>query len=574
MPANLIRWRGGPGAGKSTTLIEFCRAEVDAGATIGDLAIMTFSKSQAADLGARLHAAVFPDAGEKAIMQVCTTIHSAALRQCIAAGLIENPREQVIQPGDQKKIRIYRAFMDLHDLEYDPTIGTDEDEDRSRADLPIGNQVIALAAYLMATLSDPEEWQEAAAALGLVVPGHAWPVVELLHAWAVYKAENGLFEHEDYVRLALDHELPPPARILIVDEYQDVSPAQDALIRQWAEHPDTYRVYIAGDADQSIYGFRGCDPALFLALDAEDRGATGPTSRPVSHRCPSPIMGVAEEILSHPANVSPSPRPGQVYRVRPTTAEGLAAQVEEAIRYARTLPGNRQPVYVLSRFRKGAGSLAHALSAAGVPCSGIKAGRARFWTATRIGRDRDTLEPVTVSPWTLTRAIARYLTGSDIDPIPTTEAEALILSTLTGKTRTAALTELRIKAKSGPARLGDAYRWTAGNLGTGIFALLNLRPWIVSQIRACLARERQRGYAILPGMVKIDTIHAAKGLEASVVLLHSGYLKGRVDDLADPNRRAEERRIYFVGATRASDALLLVDYGEGPVCPILEGVAT
>lgn len=573
MTADLIRWRGGPGAGKSTTLIEFCRAEVEAGATIGDLAVMTFSRSQADDLGARLHAAVFPDAGEKAITQVCTTIHSAALKGCIAAGLIENPRDQVIQPGDRKKIPIYRAFMDKYDLEYDPTVGTDEDEDRTRADLPIGNQVIALAAYLTATLRSPDEWQEAAAALGLAVPVHAWPVVELLHAWAAYKADKGLFEHEDYVRLALDHELPPPAPILIIDEYQDVSPAQDALIQQWIEHPDTCRVYVAGDEDQSIYGFRGCDPALFLDLDADDRGATGPASRPTSHRCPARIMETAEEILAHPANVAACSRPGQVRRIHPATAEGLARQVEEAIAYARTLPGDRQPVYVLSRFKKGAGSLTYALSAAGIPCSGIKPGRVRFWSGVKVGRSKSTLEAVTVSPWILKTGIARYLAGCNIDQIPTDEAEALILATLTGKARTAALTELKIKAKRGPVRLGDVYRWTAGNMGTGIFSVLNLRSWIISQVRAGIARERQRGYEITPDEVRVDTIHAAKGLEASVVLLHTGYLKGRVADLADPDRRAEERRIYFVGATRASDALLLLDYGDAPACPLLAGVA-
>jgi len=573
MTADLIRWRGGPGAGKSTTLIEFCRAEVDAGATIGDLAVMTFSKSQAADLGARLHAAAFPDAGEKAIATVCSTIHSAALKGCIAAGLIENPRDQVIQPGDRKKIPVYQTFMEKHDLEYDPGIGTDEDEDHSRADLPIGNQIIALAAYISATLRGPDEWQAAAVALGLAVPVHAWPVVELLHAWAAYKAEKGVFEHEDYVRLALDHEVPPPARILIVDEYQDVSPAQDALIQQWINHPDACRVYVAGDEDQSIYGFRGCDPALFLDLDADDRGATGPASRPTSHRCPARIMAAAEEILGHPANVSPCSRAGQVRRIHPATAEGLARQVEEAIAYARTLPGERQPVYVLSRFRKGAGNLTYALAAAGIPCSGIKSGRVRFWSGVKVGRSKSMLEDTVINPWVLKTAIGRYLAGCDIDQIPTDEAEALILATLTGKARTAALSDLKIKAKRGPVRLGDVYRWTAGNMATGIFSVLNLRSWIVSQVRACLTRERQRGYEITPDMVRVDTIHAAKGLEASVVLLHTGYLKGRVDDLADPDRRAEERRVYFTGATRASDALLLLDYGDAPACPLLAGVA-
>ncbi|EJG06989.1 UvrD/REP helicase [Methanofollis liminatans DSM 4140] len=571
-PAPVIRWRGGPGAGKSSALIDYVRAEAGTGATIGDIVALTFSRSQAADLARRLHAAVFPAANVPAVRGLCTTIHACALRQCLAAGLIENPRVQVIQPGDRRAAPIYQDFMGRHGLAFDPAIGFEgDDDDQTRSDLPIGNQVIALAAYLTATRRPPAAWREAAAALGLSVPGHAWPIEDLLCAWATYKRDRAFYEHEDYVRLALDHDLPPPAPILFIDEYQDVSPAQDALIRQWISHPDTRRVYVAGDADQSIYGFRGCDPALFLDLAAEDRGATGPESRPVSHRCPVEIMAIAETILSRPATVSPCDRPGQVHHVRPTTAAGLAAQVEETIRYARTLPGNRQPVFILSRYRRAAGNLAHALAAAGIPCTSIKPSRVRFWTATRIGRDRGHLEPTTISPWTLKRAIAHALAGSDIDQIPTTEAEAVILSTLTDQRRAAALTDLRIRAKRGPIRLGDVYA-LVGARGDQIFDALNLRPWIVAQIRACLARERQRGYEITPDMVKIDTIHASKGLESSIVLLHTGYLRGRLPALADPDRLAEERRVYFVGATRAADALLLLDYGDGPTCPILAGV--
>jgi superfamily I DNA/RNA helicase len=572
MTAELIRWRGGPGAGKSTALVEYVRSEVTAGMTIDDLAVMTFSRSQAADLAGRIHATVFPDASTKAILRMCSTIHACGLRQCMSTGLIEDPRKQVIQHGGQKNAAPYQTFMTAHGLEYDPTIGTDDDEDRSRADQPIGNQLIAINAYLQATLHNPDEWREAAAALGLAVPGYAWPIADLLRAWRAYKAEHGLFEHEDYVRLALDRELPPPAPILFIDEYQDVNPAQAALIGWWVGHPDTRRVYVAGDEDQSIYGFRGCDPGIFLGLPAEDRGARPDGTRPTSHRCPVRVMQTAELILGHPANVSPCNRKGQVHHIRPEGAEGLAKQVEESIRYARTLQGEKQPVFVLSRFRKGAGNLAYALSAAGVPCSGIKPGRVNFWNAARIGRSRDNLEKVKVNLWTLKKAIARYLSAEDTEPIPLVEAEALILSTLTGEKRDAALKDLKIKGQTGPIRLYDIHGWLGGNLRRGIFDRLNMRPWIARQIRACLAREARRGYEITPEQVRVDTIHAAKGLEAAVVLLHTGYLRGRLDDLRIPERRAEERRVYFTGATRASHALLILDYGPGPTCPLLAGV--
>jgi DNA helicase II / ATP-dependent DNA helicase PcrA len=43
--------------------------------------------------------------------------------------------------------------------------------------------------------------------------------------------------------------------VLFVDEFQDVSPLQFALYELWARTHE--RVYVAGDDDQTIYGFQG-----------------------------------------------------------------------------------------------------------------------------------------------------------------------------------------------------------------------------------------------------------------------------------------------------------------------------
>ncbi len=564
MTAEVIRWRGGPGAGKTWQLLEDVRREVEDGRTFRDLCLMTFSRSQADDLAARLHQTVLPDVPVSAIRQRCATIDAIALRACRDAGLIVSPKEQVIQPGDPKKAGYYTAFMEAHSLAYDQGIGTGDREDLSRENLPFGNQLIAIAGYLTATMQDPEAWKTAAGALGLPTPGYAWPVPDLLRAWADYKARQDIYEHGDYVALALREHLPPPAPVVFVDEYQDVSPLHDALIRQWIEHPDAVRVYVAGDADQSIYGFRGCSPDLFLSLPAEDRGARDGSNRPVSHRCPVRIMEVAERILRHPANVAPSPRAGQVGIFRPQNIATVAEQIEGAI---QAYPG--RPVFLLSRFKRHTRLLARQVTAAGIPCSGIRDPKInRLWGKVKIGRTSTSREAATVDLWTLTKGVRRCVAGSDIDPVPLDEAEALITAAVPAPRREHALVDIRSKSKRAPVRLGDVFKWT----GDGrIFNALNLRPALLEQMRICIDREARRGFVIAPDLVKIDTIHSAKGLEAAVVLLHTGYLDGMIDGLVIPERQAEERRIYFVGATRAERALVLMDYG-GPVCPLLQGV--
>jgi superfamily I DNA/RNA helicase len=275
------------------------------------------------------------------------------------------------------------------------------------------------------------------------------------------------------------------------------------------------------------------------------------------------IMEVAERILDRPANVAPNSRPGRYGReVYTHNPDLLPARIEDAI---QAYPGS--PVFILSRFRRHVTKIMHNLAAMGVPCTGIR-GDIGPWGAARLGMSKHTLERETVNIWHLTRSIRRYAAGGDIAPIPYEEAEALILATLPPARRRLAISEIKNKARRDPPiRVGDVARWVP--LPPGDWRTLdavNLRPEFVEQIRACLAREARRGKVIPPAQVRVDTVHASKGLEAPAVLLHTGYLSGLIDGLADPDRMAEERRVFFVGATRASHALILFDY-VGPEWP-------
>jgi len=49
-------------------------------------------------------------------------------------------------------------------------------------------------------------------------------------------------------------------KLIFVDEYQDTNPVQEAIISKLAVNNNLFMV---GDVKQSIYGFRGCEPAIF-----------------------------------------------------------------------------------------------------------------------------------------------------------------------------------------------------------------------------------------------------------------------------------------------------------------------
>jgi len=53
MSAEVVRWTGGPGSGKTYQLLQDVRQEVEDGRTLDDLCLMSFSRAQATDLAPR-----------------------------------------------------------------------------------------------------------------------------------------------------------------------------------------------------------------------------------------------------------------------------------------------------------------------------------------------------------------------------------------------------------------------------------------------------------------------------------------------------------------------------------------
>lgn len=83
----------------------------------------------------------------------------------------------------------------------------------------------------------------------------------------------------------------------------------------------------------------------------------------------------------------------------------------------------------------------------------------------------------------------------------------------------------------------------------------------------------QREIEMYPSRIKVGTIHEAKGREAPAVLLAAGY-PSRLEDRWDRDEefREEERRLYYVAASRASETLAVAyDFCGGSTMPLFDG---
>ena len=98
-------------------------------------------------------------------------------------------------------------------------------------------------------------------------------------------------------------------RVMLVDEFQDLTPAHLLLIRLLAA--PTYDVFGVGDDDQTIYGYQGADPRWLIDFAEYFPGAA---SHPltVNYRCPPAVIGAARNLLTRnrrrvPKTVEPAP---------------------------------------------------------------------------------------------------------------------------------------------------------------------------------------------------------------------------------------------------------------------------
>ncbi|RLE15643.1 MAG: hypothetical protein DRJ50_15800, partial [Actinobacteria bacterium] len=164
--------------------------------------------------------------------------------------------------------------------------------------------------------SDPiGPWIEALSLirLGLVDPDEAemrydGDVTGLAETWPRYREameRKGSVDFDDQIYRALLVLLSDPAarrtaqracRIMLVDEFQDLTPAHLLMIRLLSSPGGA--VFGVGDDDQTIYGYNGADPAWLIDFGRLFPGS-GEHPLEVNYRCPAGIVDIVDRLLRH-----------------------------------------------------------------------------------------------------------------------------------------------------------------------------------------------------------------------------------------------------------------------------------
>ncbi len=149
--------------------------------------------------------------------------------------------------------------------------------------------------------------------LGMVDPEEAerrydGEVEGLASTWPVYRQRlerQGVVDFDGQIYRALEVLLTDPAarraaqracRFMLVDEFQDLTPAHLLLVRLLAGSGGS--VFGVGDDDQTIYGYNGADPAWLIDF-ADLFPGSGDHPLTVNYRCPAGIVDGVDRLLRH-----------------------------------------------------------------------------------------------------------------------------------------------------------------------------------------------------------------------------------------------------------------------------------
>jgi superfamily I DNA/RNA helicase len=502
MIANSTQVFGPPGSGKTAFLMRLIERRIAAGTSPLDICFVSFSRKSIQEARDRAMKRFKLDVSQLTRFR---TLHSTGFT------------ELGLSYGDVLGGADYRELGRMLGEEFNMN-AKPEDGIILPVDLRRGSRylhIIDRARYRMMSLE--EEWKD-----------HDTWDLSLFKAKQIseqlieYKSAFNKVDYVDMIDLYTQRVTPRPMKLLIVDEAQDLTPLQWAMVKHMAQHAE--EVYLAGDDDQAIHRWTGVDVRLFIDM-AEHRIILDQ-----SYRLPKKIFDVGEHIVKRIKDRVPKD-------YRPTDQDGMVSW-----HYSfDTVPLNRGSWTIMARTNSFVSELAvrvqemgYYYSIKGDPPITVQQARAiQTWRdlcsgkAVEHSRIRELYEVV---PKQGDRAVIRRGASKLLDA-----ADPMSLLSMDDLVR-----EFGLLDKGDLLEHHDA------------FHILNLGD----EKRLYLQHVEASGEDITkPPRIKLSTFHAMKGGEDDNCAVYLGTTKACMETRYPD----DEHRAFYVGVTRAKKELHLIE---------------
>jgi DNA helicase II / ATP-dependent DNA helicase PcrA len=398
--------------------------------------------------------------------------------------------------------------------------------------------------WMKALQRPPDDYASSVLLAHRIAPRPPADVTAMYAGYEDLKVRKNLFDFEDLLlhATALFETEPEVAaqvreqyRYFVVDEYQDVNPAQQRLLDAWLGSRDD--LCVVGDPEQTIYSFAGASPEYLIGFGTRYPKAT--VVRLVRDYRSTPQVVALANRLSGGALVAQQP-PGPAPTIAgydDEVAEAAAVAKQAAALIATGTPASE--IAVLFRINAQSETYEQALAEVGVPY--VLRGGERFFE-----------RPEVREAVFLLRGAARGDQSGEGSIVEVAEAVRAVLGAM-GFSPTP-------PAGSGAAR--DRWESLAALVRLAeeraAVPVLDSATTGLADFVADLEERASVQHAPVVDGVTLASLHAAKGLEWDAVFL-VGLVDGTVPIVYAETvaQIDEERRLLYVGITRARRQLAL-----------------
>lgn len=214
---------GGPGAGKTERLLRVMEKAIDSGVSPAAIAFVTFTNAAADEAAARATRKFKLSDDE---LPYFRTIHSLCFRE------LALHRHSVVQPAHLQELAELTGELAPEELDFDaPARGLG------------ANPLLTVDHYARTTMQSLEgAWHDH----GRELDWHR--LKRFCDAYRLFKLDMGLLDFTDMLERYLQEGTPVPVRVAIVDEAQDLTRLQWAVVDKAFANAE--QLWVAGDDDQ------------------------------------------------------------------------------------------------------------------------------------------------------------------------------------------------------------------------------------------------------------------------------------------------------------------------------------
>ena len=278
----------GPGSGKTFVIVQRLKHLIEeCSVDPSSVLVITFTKAAALEMQHRFYKIT-----DSLYPEVCFGTFHSVFYQIIRQS---NPSNKLKIASEKDKYRFIKDIIlklsSVHNIEKQDSVDAVE---------MIGD-IISEISRIKNTGANPEKHQE-----NVPLSDH---FTEIFYEYNKLLGEFGLIDFDDMI-LRCYELLQKDSSVLsmwsrrfsyvLIDEYQDINLMQYKVIRLLCS---TNNLFVVGDDDQSIYGFRGSDPGIMQKFEAEFEGLFPKIiNLNINYRCAKNILLASNSLINDNKN--------------------------------------------------------------------------------------------------------------------------------------------------------------------------------------------------------------------------------------------------------------------------------